>query len=225
VVRLKWEGGMRVAVFGASGRTGGLLVERCLAVGYEVTALVRTPAKFAWRDRVRTVEGSVFDAEAVRRTISEPGSGAEVVLSALGARSLKKEDVLERAVPLIVEAMRAAGVRRIVALGSAGALEDSLKKQAAWRRWLVQRVVYNTVLKWAVASQIEQWEVLAGSGLDWTMVMPPMLTEGKARGKYRVDGEALPRGGSRIARADVADFMVAQVEGKEWVGKGVYVAW
>jgi uncharacterized protein YbjT (DUF2867 family) len=40
-----------------------------------------------------------------------------------------------------------------------------------------------------------------------------------------VDGEALPRGGSRIARADVADFMVAQVEGKEWVGKGVYVAW
>src|ERR1019366_4048484 len=130
----------------------------------------------------------------------------------------KKEDVLERAVPLIVEAMRAAGGRRIVALGPGGALEESLKKQAGWRRWFVQWVVYNAVLKWAVASQIEQWEVLAGSGLDWTMVMPPMLTEGKARGKYRVDGEALPRGGSRIARADVADFMVAQVEGKEWVG-------
>ncbi len=218
---------MKVAVFGASGRTGGLLVERCLAKGYEVTVLVRRPEAFRLWERVRMVEGSVFDGEAVRRTLSGDGAGAEVVLSALGARSLKKEDVLERAVPVLVAAMKAEGVRRIVALGSAGALEDSLKQQAAWRRWFVQTIVYNTVLKWAVASQVDQWKVLAASGLDFTMVMPPMLTEGKGRGlgRVRVDGEALPRGGARIAREDVADFMVAQVEGREWVGKGVYVSW
>ena len=165
--------------------------------------------------------GGAFDAAAVRQTVE----GAEVVLSALGARSLKKEEVLERAVPLIVAAMRQTGVRRIVALGSAGALGDSLKKQPAWRRWLVQNIVYNTFLKWAVASQVSQWKTLAASGLEWTMVMPPMLTEGKARGKYRVDGEALPRGGSRIARADVADFMMQQIVSPTWVGKGVYVAY
>jgi putative NADH-flavin reductase len=215
------EAGLQVAVFGASGRTGGLLVERCLTAGYAVKALVRAPEEFAWRHRVQVVKGSVFDLAAVRRTVA----GGTVVLSALGARSLKKEDVLERAVPLIVEAMRAEGVRRIVALVSAGALEDSLKKQAAWRRWVVQKIVYNTLLKWAVASQVDQWKVLSASGLDFTMVMPPMLTDGKARGKFRVDGEALPRGGRQIARADVADFMVAQIEGKEWVGKGVYVAY
>ncbi len=212
---------MRVAVFGASGRTGGLLVERCLAAGYEVTALVRTPATFAWRDRVRVMEGSVFDAEAVRRTIA----GAEVVLSALGARSLKKEDVLERAVPLIVEAMRAEGVRRIVVLGGSSAIAGSLDKQPAMVRWFLRRVLYEGVLKWPSASQRAQWETLKGSGLDWTMVLPPMLTEGKGRGKFRVDGEALPPRGSRIARADVADFMVAQIGSGEWVGEGVYVAW
>jgi putative NADH-flavin reductase len=212
---------VKVAVFGASGRTGKLLVERCLAADYAVSALVRTPAKFGFWGLTTVVEGSVFDADAVKRTLE----GADVVLSALGARSLRKEDVLERAVPLIVEAMRAQGVRRIVALGSAGALEDSLKKQAAWRRWFVQKIVYSTLLKWAVASQIDQWKVLSASGLDFTMVMPPMLTDGKATGMYRVDGEALPRGGRQIARADVADFMVAQIEGKQWVGKGVYVAY
>lgn len=212
---------MRVSIFGASGRTGLLLTERCLAAGYDVTALLRTPAKFPYRDRVRVVEGSVFDLAAIRETIA----GTDVVLSALGARSLKKEDVLERAVPLIVEAMQAEGMRRIIALGSAGALDDSLKKQAAWRRWFVQNIVYNTVLKWAVASQISQWKTLSASGLDFTMVMPPMLTEGKARGTYRVDGEALPHGASRIARADVADFMVAQIGNPEWVGRGVYIAW
>ena len=75
------------------------------------------------------VEGSAFDAEAVRLTVE----GADVVLSALGAQSLHRVDVLERAVPLIVDAMRQSGVRRIIALGSAGALSDSLKKQPAWR--------------------------------------------------------------------------------------------
>jgi len=165
--------------------------------------------------------GTAFDAEAVRQTVA----GADVVLSALGARSLKKEDVLERAVPLIVSAMKEACVQRIIVLGSAGALSDSLKKQPAWRRWFVQRIVYNTVLKWAVASQVDQWKVLSASGLDFTMVMPPMLLNSPRRGTFRVDGEALPRHGARIAREDVADFMMEQIEGKEWVGKGVYVAW
>ena len=212
---------MKVTVLGASGRTGGLLVERCLAKGYEVTVLVRRPEAFRLWERVRMVEGSVFEVETVRRAVS----GADVVLSALGARSLKKEDVLERAVPLIVEAMRQTGVRRIIALGSAGALDDSLDKQPAWRRWLVQRIVYNSFLKWPVASQIAQWKTLSASGLDWTMVMPPMLTNGPGRGKFRVDGEALPRHGMRISRADVADFMMRQIAGREWVGKGAYVAW
>jgi putative NADH-flavin reductase len=212
---------MKIAVFGASGRTGGLLVERCLAAGHSVKALVRSRKKFRFSGLTEVVEGSVFDLAAVRRTVA----GADVVLSALGARSLKKEDVLERAVPLIVQAMRSEGVRRIVALGSAGALEDSLKKQAAWRRWVVQKIVYNTVLKWAVASQISQWRTLAGSGLDFTMVMPPMLTDGKARGTFRIDGEALPPGGRQIARIDVANFMVAQIQARDWVGKGVYVAY
>ncbi len=215
------EGRMKIAIFGASGATGTLLTERSLAAGYEVAALLRKPAEFVYAERVRVVEGNAFDAEAVRRTVE----GADVVLSALGARSLRKEDVLERAVPLIVDAMRKAGVRRIIALGSAGALSDSMKKQPVWRRWFVQKMVYNTFLKWPVASQVAQWKTLSGSGLDWTMVMPPMLLNKPGRGTYRVDGEALPRNGARISREDVADFMMAQIGSVEWVGKGVYIAW
>jgi putative NADH-flavin reductase len=212
---------MNISIFGASGATGRLLTERCLAAGYEVAALVRRPAAFVYAGQVRVVEGSAFNAEAVRRTVE----GADVVLSALGARSLRREEVLERAVPLIVDAMQQVGVRRIIALGSAGALSDSLKKQPAWRRRFVQKMVYNTFLKWAVASQVAQWKTLSASGLDWTMVMPPMLLNKPGRGTSRVDGEALPAGASRIARSDVADFMMAQIGSEEWVGKGVYIAW
>ena len=211
---------MKVAIFGATGATGKLLTERCLARGYEVRVLARR-ADFDYADRVEMVRGDARDAGAVRRTVE----GVDCVLTALGAPNLGRSDLLEVAVPLIVGAMRECGVRRIVALGSAGAVGDSLKKQSAWRRWFVQKIVYKTVLKWPVRAQISQWKTLSASGLEWTMVMPPMLTNGRGREVWRVDGEALPRGGSRIAREDVADFMVAQVEGREWVGKGVYVAW
>jgi putative NADH-flavin reductase len=217
---------MNIAIFGASGATGTLLTERCLAAGYNVSALLRTPEKFPLRDKVHVVQGSPFDLASVGQTIED----ADAVLSALGARSLKKEDVLERAVPQIIAAMRESlsrqkPVRRIIVLGSAGALSTSLDKQPAWRCWIVQNIVYSTFLKWPIASQISQWNELSHSNLDWTMVMPPMLTNGRARGSYRIDGDALPPNGSRISRADVADFMMQQIDNPQWIKKGVYISW
>ena len=212
---------MHLALFGASGRTGLLLTERALARGHSLSVLLRNPSSYPYAKRVRVVQGDAFTPTAIAQTLT----GAEAVLSALGARSLGKEDVLERAVPLIVRAMDDAGLSRIVVLGSAGALDSALDHQPPYRRWLVENLVYKTLLKWPVASQRAQIQALEASDLDWTMVMPPMLTDGAARGSYRVDGEALPRNGSRIARADVAQFMVEQLQSSTWSKKGVYLTW
>jgi putative NADH-flavin reductase len=170
---------------------------------------------------VKVVQGDAFTPSAIAQTLV----GADAVLSALGARSLKKEDVLERAVPLILRAMDDAQLSRIIVLGSSGALDSALAKQPAYRRWIVENIVYKTMLKWPVASQRAQIAALQASDLDWTMVMPPMLTNGAGRGLYRIDGEALPRNGSRIARADVADFMIQQLTIPTWSRRGVYITW
>jgi putative NADH-flavin reductase len=212
---------MKIALFGASGRTGQLLTEGALAQGHTLSALVRKPASYPYANRVKVIEGDAFTPSAIAATLV----GADAVLSALGARSLGKEDVLERAVPLIIRAMDDAGVSRIVTLGSAGALDTALDHQPAYRRWIVENIVYKTLLKWPVASQRAQIQALAASDLDWTMVMPPMLTNGAPRGSYRVDGQALPRNGSSIARADVADFMLQQLATSTWSRKGVYITW
>ncbi|GGG66472.1 NAD(P)-dependent oxidoreductase [Edaphobacter dinghuensis] len=212
---------MNVAIFGASGATGRLLTKRCFDAGHHVTALLRHPETFPLRLIVRSVPGSAFDLSAVAQTIE----GADVVLSALGANSLKKEDVLERAVPQIVTAMQQKGVRRIIVLGSAGAKPDALDKQPAWRRWIVENLVYKTFLKWPVASQRSQYATLSASHLDWTMVMPPMLTNGRGRGKWRIDPDALPPNANRISREDVADFMMQQIDNPQWIGKAVYISW
>ena len=212
---------MKVAISGATGKTGLQLTGKALDRGHEVAALVRRPAKFRYRDRVRVIEGSVFDPVAVRRVVD----GADVVLSALGQRSLGNEQLLERAVPLILAAMQQTGVRRIIALGAAGTSSDAFQCQPAPLRWLIQGLFYRIVLKYPMASQKVQWNLLSASGLDWTIVMPPKLVNSRGRGKYCVYGNALAPYGLRIARADVADFMLQQIKNPEWVGKGVYISW
>ncbi|HEY0161553.1 MAG TPA: NAD(P)H-binding protein [Edaphobacter sp.] len=213
---------MRIALFGASGATGRLLTERLLTRGHTITALLRTPSKFPFRDRIQIIEGSAFETDAVAHTIA----GSDAVLSALGAHSpLRNENVLPRAIPLIVEAMQHAGVRRIIALGSAGAREDSLAKQPALARWIAKNIVYKFFLKWPVYEQVEQYRLLSKSSLDWTMPLPSRLTNGPARGHYRIDGEALPRNGLQISRADVADFMVQQLDSTQWLRRGVYLSY
>jgi putative NADH-flavin reductase len=212
---------MKVAIFGASGGTGLLLTGKSLDRHHEVTALVRTPAKFPYRDRVRVVEGDVFDPAKVREVIA----GSDVVLSALGQRTLGHEQLLERGVPLIVEAMQQTGVRRIVALGAAGTAPDAFKRQPLPLRLFLQGVVYRLVLKWPIASQRAQWNILSDSPLDWTVVMPPKLVNSRGRGRYCVYRDGLPPYGLRIARADVADFMLQQIRNPEWSRRGVYIAW
>ena len=90
-------------------------------------------------------------------------------------------------------------------------------------RWFVRKVVYRYLLKWPVHEQIEQYRILCSSPLDWTMVLPPLRSNGRERSRYRIDGEALPPGGNSISRADVARFMFRQLEDPHWHRRGVYI--
>ena len=67
-------------------------------------------------------------------------------------------------------------------------------------------------------------EELHRSGLDWTLVYPVTLTNGPRTGRYRV-GERLPlRGVPRIARADVAEFLLSQIGETNYLRRGVLVS-
>ena len=62
-------------------------------------------------------------------------------------------------------------------------------------------------------------EIFERSGLDWTMVRPPQLTDRAYTGKYRVREGHLPHFGFKISRADVADFMIRVVEDPSTIRK------
>jgi hypothetical protein len=116
-------------------------------------------------------------------------------------------------------------VHRIIVLGAATTLPDALSKQSAWYRWIAENIIYKTFLKWPIVEQIAQYKALSDSNLDWTIVMPPRLTNTPGSHPYRIDGEALPPNGTRISRHDVADFMMQQITSPHWLCNSVYIAW
>lgn len=195
---------MKLAIFGASGRTGKPLVQQALNAGYEVVALVRTPAKVPMQNEHLTlIQGDAMNLADVEKAVQ----GADAVLSVLGQSKGSPADMQTVAIRNIVAAMQKYGVKRIVSLTGAGvdAPQDKPK-------------LMNHVIKFAlktlsgqVLKDAEQHAaVLHQSSLDWVIVRGPMLTEGPHTGKYRV-GWVGVNTGSRISRADIADFMLKQV--------------
>lgn len=211
---------MKIAIFGASGGTGRELVKQGLAQGHEITVFVRDPKTFTGGDRLRLVIGDAKDSEAVALAIA----GQEAVLSALGARSLGDETLLPESMGHILAAMKQEGVRRLIVLGASGAFPGADRNPGLSSRILL-KVIKATFLRKAFQSQRAMQMRIHASDTDWTVVQPPRLLNKPGTGRFRIDGEALPAGGRQIARADVADFMLAQLSSTEWIRKSPFIAW
>ena len=203
---------MKIAVFGASGGTGREVVSQALEAGHEVTIFVRDPnVSGLARERVRIVVGDTLHDDA---RVAEAVRGQDAVVSALGRRrSFKSEDLIRLSLQSIVSAMERNGVRRLV-LVSAFGVGDS-KRDAP----LIPRIMHRLLLTNLFADKKAAEDDLRRSSVDWTVVYPTLLTEGPRTRSYRV-GERLELSGvPKISRADVADFVVAQLASREYVRK------
>lgn len=200
----------RVAIFGASGRVGSRLLEQALAGGYVVTAFVRD-ANRIWvkHERLRIVEGDVREASKVFEAIR----GVDAVISALGPSSEEDRRTLTDGLQNIVDAMRAHGVTRLVALSGIGVTSTRDEPSAGRSLMLgVMRVFSGGSLHDAEGMV----QVIRSSELEWTIVRAPRLTNRRRTGDYRVGYLPLgPR--SSVSRADVADFMLSQLSDEAYL--------
>lgn len=210
---------MKLVIFGATGATGQELLKQALAAGHEVTALARNPAKLEAQAGLRVMKGNALDAEAVGGAIA----GQAAVITALGARSLSDATLLPESMKHILAGMKQHGVRRLIVTGASGTMPQAEERLSPMKRGVV-RLVKATLLRRPFASQTAMQAMVRASDVEWTIVQPPRLLNTPGRGRVRVDGEALPVNGVVIPRADVARFMLAQLESGEWVGRDVYVA-
>src|ERR1022692_3723934 len=206
---------MQIAVFGATGRTGRHIMRLLAEAGHGAQSLVRDPAAAqTFGDAVIVVRGDLRDSSAVTQTID----GSDAVISAFGQRSLGKDDLQEIFYRNLIAAMKQAGPPRLVALSAHG-VGDSCASVPA-----VFRLIRSTMLKNVYDDKDRADALLIASGLDYTNVRPPRLTNvrpprltnGPAAGAVRTsaDGRGLSKS---ISRADVAAFLVSQLDDRTWL--------
>jgi putative NADH-flavin reductase len=191
----------RLVVFGASGATGQLIVAAALRKHWRVTAFVRKPCDFPG---AQVVVGDVSDKTAVARAIA----GQDVVISALGVgKPLKPDPVVVQGVENIIDSMQANDVRRLLYMSFVG-----VRESRAAAGWLIRNVARHP-LRHEIADHERKEALIKASGLDWTIVRPPKLTNDAGTGRYRHGEDVASRAFfPRLARADVAELMVREVE-------------
>ncbi|NEA29080.1 NAD(P)-dependent oxidoreductase [Actinomadura bangladeshensis] len=192
---------MRLTIFGATGGTGVLALRRALDAGHEVTAVVRDPAGLPsdLRACADVVQADVMDPAAIEEAVK----GRDAVLSALGTREGRAPtSVCAEGARSILTAMAATGADRFVLVSASGL--HAGPGDDPFTRFVVKPLVLGRLLKHAFADMRAAEELARTSGLRWTIVRPPRLTNGAGNGRYRKAVDRNVLGGTSIARADLA---------------------
>jgi putative NADH-flavin reductase len=194
---------MKLLVLGATGGTGIEIVRQAVAQRHQVTAFVRSPERLkSLAGQITVKQGDLLNTAALAGVIQ----GHDAVLSGFGPRvPIAKEDahLLRDFATALTTAMQQTGVKRVVVISTAFLFKDAILPPA----YLFGRLFFPGVV--ADASAMER--IFAASGLDWTILRPPQLTDKPHTGKYRVREAHLPPFGFKIARADVADCFLRTV--------------
>lgn len=206
---------MKIVVLGATGGTGLEIVRQAVEHGHSVTAFVRSPERLAeFQEQITIQMGNLLNSDELEKVIR----GHDAVVSGFGPRvpvSKEERDLLQRFAVALTGAMLRCGVRRVVVESVAFLFKDSIVPPV----YLLGRLFFRSIVEDATAME----QVFSESGLDWTMVRPPELTDKPYTGKYRVRVGHLPRFGFKVSRADVADVMLKAVENRSWYGKVIGV--
>ena len=204
-----------VLIVGASRGIGYEAVKLALSEGHSVRALARSANTIRLLDlKLEKLEGDALD----QRTIERALAGADAVIQTLGVSPnpeliFSGTRLFSDATRILVDAMEAKAAKRLICVTGLGA-GDSRGHGG---------LLYNAVL-WLILGRVYadkdvQERIIRRSRLDWTIVRPTVLTNGPRTGAYRVLVDARDWRSGSISRADVADFLVRQINDASLVRK------
>jgi putative NADH-flavin reductase len=204
---------MRVLVVGASKGIGLETTRQAIEAGHQVRAFARSDTGMALADskleRVRGDALKYLDVEAALKEV-------DVVIQTLGvalADLFRPVHLFSDATRVLIAAMRARGVNRLICVTGFGAGDS--RASISW----LQRLPFQIVFGRAYDDKSLQERMIKESGLDWTIVRPGVLTGGPRTGRYDVLAEARQWRNGTISRSDVAAFLVRQIENASYVHK------
>jgi len=202
---------VNVLVLGASGRTGALIVSEVFRQGHEASALTRHPKNVrSHAGRVRIFKGDIFDEGALDLAMARQ----HAVIYALGMRKFfGPVKFYSESTRLVLAAMQRHNTKRLVCITALGVGESR-----GCGDWLHERLLAPILLRNTLADKTAQEKLIRDSDREWVIVRPARLYDGLPTRAYAVI--AIPQPGdraSRICRADVAEFCVAQLASDEFL--------
>lgn len=206
---------MNILILGATGRVGSQVVANALQDHHHVTLLVRNPDKLQIADENLTViQGNVLNKDDIQCVLPK----TDVVISALNTDGTT---TLSESMRLIIEVMEKEGIKRIITVGTAGILQS--RKTPDLLRY--QSSESKRKSTFAAEEHHRVYNILNRSSLEWTIVCPTYLPNGKYTGKYRVERDFLPEGGTSISVPDTAEFTYYQIKCTKYVRSRVGIAY
>lgn len=206
---------MNILILGATGRVGSQIVTHALRDGHHVNVLVRNPQKIhLTNEKLTIIQGNVLNEDDIACSIR----GVDVVISSLNTDGTT---TLSESMPLIIEAMKKQGIQRIITVGTAGILQSRSTPQSM--RYQLRKTKGRSVR--AAKEHHKVYIMLKQSGLQWTIVCPTYLPDGESIGKYRVDYDFLPEGGTEISVSDTARFTFNQINSSDYIESRVGIAY
>lgn len=201
---------MKILVLGATGGTGREIVRVARERNHAVVALVRSKAPALDLAGVELVEGDARDNEVLHRALN----GCDGVISSLGTgMSLSQEvTVLSTATRALVTAMEQQKIRRLVCITGLGAGDSR-----GHAGFLFDKLLFPLLLRKVYEDKDRQEAIVRASTLDWVLVRPVMLTNTPAKGAVRALTDLTGVRGGKVARADVATFVVDQLTENTWL--------
>ena len=200
----------KIALFGATGKTGREFLEKALEKGYKIKALVRDPGKLkTLHKNLEVIKGDVLNKEDVMKCIE----GTDMTVSLFGHVKGSPEWLQTDGTKNILEAMKGHEVPRIISL-SGGGLPFPEKDQPKFPDKMIRFIMKLAVPK-ILNDAIEHAKVLKESDLKWTIVRGPRLTNEPEKGEYRV-GWVGVNASTKIGRPDLADFILRLVEDESY---------
>lgn len=190
---------MRVIVFGATGKTGQLVLRAAIANGHQVTAFGRSVDRLDTDDPLLAAfKGDVFDADAVALSVA----GHDAAIICLGSTSLRDKTTLSAGTQAVVDSLVAHGIERLVVMSAAGVGRSW--KQIPWS----SRLLFRSLLRNVFADHQAQEATVERGPLNWTIVRAAVLKDGTGTGDYTVTNTGRI---TRITRADAAACLVDQL--------------
>ncbi len=210
---------MKIALLGSTGFVGTVLLKKALAQGHQLKVLARSPEKIGdAKDKVEIIQGDMFNSAALESLVQ----GVDAVISVAGPPMNGKFDVEKhaRATQDLVYAMKNGKVSRLITITGAAAKVPG--QSLGFKQSLLRFVLGTFVRPDVIKVKDMELKTIAESGLNWTVLRPPLIGSGNPTGNVAASNADMP--GMKIDVEDITDFILSLLKTNSWDRKAPIVS-